>query len=283
MNDPTATAGLPLPRLLYGTAWKEEETERLTRLALEAGFRGVDTANQRRHYVEAAVGAAVASAIAAGAVRRDQLFLQTKFTHLRGQDHRLPYDPEASPAVQVRQSFASSLEHLRVPSVDSYVLHGPSGPGVLSGADREVWGAMEELRAEGQTRFLGISNVAIGQLEELCSLAATPPAFVQNRCFARLGWDRDVRAFCRANGIVYQGFSLLTANAEELRRPPFLALAARLGKTQAQIAFRFAQQAGMLPLTGTSDPAHMREDLAAERFDLSEDDLRLVETIAAVR
>jgi diketogulonate reductase-like aldo/keto reductase len=282
MTRPTAPSipRLPSPPFLYGTAWKEDETERLTRLALEAGFRGVDTANQRRHYVEAAVGAAVAGAMAAGSVRRDQLFLQTKFTYLRGQDRRLPYDPGAAPATQVRQSFASSLEHLRVESVDSYLLHGPSSGHGLSADDQEVWGAMEELRAGGKARFLGISNVALPQLEELCAFASAPPAFVQNRCFARFGWDRDVRAFCRANGIVYQGFSLLTANSAELRHPMFLALATRLRKTVAQVVFRFARQVGMLPLTGTSDPGHMREDLESDRFDLSEGDLHLVETIA---
>ena len=114
-----------IPSFLYGTAWKEDETERLTRLALEAGFRGIDTANQRKHYFEAGAGAAVARAIADGVVRREELFLQTKFTYRDGQDHRLPYDPNADPATQVRQSFASSLEHLQIESLDSYVLHGP--------------------------------------------------------------------------------------------------------------------------------------------------------------
>ena len=264
--------GAPVPPFLYGTAWKEEETERLTTLALHAGFRGIDTANQRRHY-------AVAAAIAGGAVRRDDLFLQTKFTYPRGQDHRLPYDPAAAPASQVRQSFASSLEHLHVERLDSYLLHGPTGPYRLSAADREVWGAMEELHAGGKTRFLGISNVSLAQLEELLSFAAAPPAFVQNRCFAHSGWDREVRAFCRANGVVYQGFSLLTANAAEIGRPEMRALASRLGATPAQVVFRFARQAGMLPLTGTSDAGHMRQDLASERLELSAGDLRLVETL----
>lgn len=275
-----AASGLPVPGFLYGTAWKEQETERLTRLALEAGFRGVDTANQRRHYFEAGVGAAVKKAIAGGVVRRDEVFLQTKFTYSGGQDHRLPYDPNAGPATQVRQSFASSLEHLQVDSIDSYVLHGPSSSRGLSASDREVWRTMEELQAAGRTRFLGISNVALDQLEELFTHAAVPPAFVQNRCFASLGWDRAVRAFCRVKGIVYQGFSLLTANARELQHPAFLRLAARLGKTPAQVVFRFALQVGMLPLTGTTDAGHMREDLEASRFELSEEDVRLVETIA---
>src|SRR5438445_13846493 len=104
--------GVQVPRFLYGTAWKEEQTRRLTELALRQGFRGIDTANQRRHYHEAAVGEAIAAAVASGLVTRDELFLQTKFTFRRGQDHRLPYDPRASLPIQVAKSFASSLAHL---------------------------------------------------------------------------------------------------------------------------------------------------------------------------
>jgi diketogulonate reductase-like aldo/keto reductase len=270
-----------MPRFVYGTAWKEAETERLTLLALEAGFRGIDTANQRRHYHEAGVGAALARAFASGLVARDELFLQTKFTSADGQDHRLPYDPEADPATQVRQSFASSLEHLQVETIDSYVLHGPSTRVGLAPYDLEVWRAMESLHAARQTRFLGISNVALNQLEALCARTETPPNFVQNRCYARGGWDREVRAFCRARGIVYQGFSLLTANQAELRSPRFRRLVDRVGKTPSQVVFRFALQVGMLPLTGTKDPAHMREDLLSLDFELSDEDLHLIENIAS--
>jgi diketogulonate reductase-like aldo/keto reductase len=273
--------GTRVPSFVYGTAWKEAETERLTRLALEAGFRGIDTANQRRHYHEAGVGAAVAGAVAAGLVRRDELFLQTKFTSVNGQDHRLPYDAGADPATQVRQSFASSLEHLQVERLDSYVLHGPSRRFGLAPFDLAVWQAMEELHAAGKTRFIGISNVGLDQIEELCARAATPPAFVQNRCFARSGWDREVRAFCRERSIVYQGFSLLTANLAELRHPAFGRLVARIGRTPAQVVFRFALQVGMLPLTGTTDPAHMAEDLHSYDFELSGEDVRLVESLAS--
>src|SRR6266852_6710208 len=99
------------PDFLYGTAWKEDRTQALTELALGAGFRGIDTANQRRHYFETGVGQALASAFRAGVVTREDLFLQTKFTHQAGQDHRLPYDPDADLSTQVAQSMASSLEH----------------------------------------------------------------------------------------------------------------------------------------------------------------------------
>ena len=265
-----------LPTFLYGTAWKENETERLTRLAIESGFRGIDTANQRRHYFEAAVGAGIAAA----GVPREELFLQTKFTYRDSQDHRLPYDPSAPVAMQVQQSFASSLEHLRVDTIDSYVLHGPSRRRGLSAEDREAWQAMESLHAAGKTRFLGISNVALHQLEELCRVATVQPKFVQNRCYAATGWDAQVRAFCRAHDIVYQGFSLLTANLNELRSAAFREIVQRTGRTPAQVVFRFAMQVGMLPLTGTTDPAHMREDLAATEFELSAADVERIENLA---
>jgi len=268
-----------IPPFLYGTAWKEDATERLVRLALEAGFRGIDTANQRKHYFEAGAGAAVAKAIADGLVTRDELFLQTKFTYRNGQDHRLPYDPDAPASTQVRQSFASSLEHLQVSSLDSYVLHGPSRGRRLAPVDHEVWRTMEELHAEGLTRFLGVSNVSLEQLDALCEFANVQPAFVQNRCYARTGWDGAVRRFCRERGIRYQGFSLLTANSAELRTLAFREIVARTGATPAQVVFRFALAVGMLPLTGTTDPAHMREDLAAAAVPLADDDVAAIERI----
>ena len=119
MLSQTQTADVPMPRFLCGTAWKENETQRLTELALRQGFRGIDSANQRRHYHEAAVGQAVAAAIQSGLVVRKDLFLQTKFTFQSGQDHRLPYDPAASITDQVEQSFHSSLEHLGTEYLDS--------------------------------------------------------------------------------------------------------------------------------------------------------------------
>src|SRR5262249_14902788 len=127
MSDPTVLLdGVGVPRFLYGTAWKEERTQRLTEQALRQGFRGIDTANQRRHYHEAAVGQAITAALATGVVTRNDLFLQTKFTFRTGQDHRLPYDPKAPIRQQVEQSFASSLEHLGTAIIDSYLLHGPT-------------------------------------------------------------------------------------------------------------------------------------------------------------
>jgi diketogulonate reductase-like aldo/keto reductase len=271
--------GVRVPRFLYGTAWKEADTERLTALALRQGFRGIDTANQRRHYDEAAVGRAVQAAIAAGVVARADLFLQTKFTFRPGQDHRLPYDPNAPIAAQVQQSFASSLEHLGTDVLNSYVLHGPSRSDGLAAADWEAWRAMEAIHAAGRARLLGISNVSLGQLEALCAGARVRPRFVQNRCYASRGWDRDVRAFCAARGLVYQGFSLLTANRQVLAHPDLARIAARHGRSPAQVVFRFALEVGMLPLTGTTSADHMRADLDAFAFELAADEVERIERL----
>jgi len=268
-----------VPDFLYGTAWKEDRTASLTELAIRMGFRAIDTANQRRHYFEAGVGQGLAAAYLTGVVTRADLFLQTKFTYQRGQDHRLPYDPAAGLAVQVAQSMASSLEHLGTYYVDSYVLHGPSGYDWTE-SDAEVWEAMRNERDAGRTRFLGVSNVSLQHLEQMAGAHTEAPSFVQNRCFARVGWDRDVRSFCRERKIIYQGFSLLTANTEVLRRPLITELARGANATPAQIVFAFAHAVGMLPLTGTSDPEHMKQDLAARDLTLAADAAQAIESLA---
>jgi diketogulonate reductase-like aldo/keto reductase len=270
----------PVPGFLYGTAWKEDRTAGLVELALRRGFRGIDTANQRRHYVEAAVGTGLAAAYRAGVVTREAIFLQTKFTYRNGQDHRLPYDPAAPISTQVAQSMASSLEHLGADHVDSYVLHGPASGYGWSDDDTRAWSAMVGERDAGRTRLLGVSNVSWRHLAQMAATGAEMPAFVQNRCFARRGWDRDVRGFCAERGIVYQGFSLLTANPEVLGHPLVVGIAARGRVTPAQVVFRFARVVGMLPLTGTSDPLHMAEDLASLEVALSADEVRAIESLA---
>ncbi len=274
-------SNMAIPAFLYGTAWKEERTAPLVRAAVQAGFRGIDTANQRRHYFEQAVGDALEELYQDGRLTRQDLFLQTKFTYAGGQDHRLPYDPQADFPTQVRQSCASSLQHLRTDSLDSYILHGPSVARGLSDADYQVWKEMEALCREGKTTFIGVSNVSLGQLRLLVQAAEIPPRFVQNRCFAVTQWDRDVREFCAAQNIIYQGFSLLTANPQLFREPDMIKLARRHQKTVAQVIFRFAQQVGMLPLTGTTDDSHMREDLESSTFQLAEEDVRLIEGLGA--
>lgn len=274
----TAYNHVPVPSFMYGTAWKKEATTQLVQSAVAAGFTAIDTANQLIHYQEALVGEALV-VLAQQGIARDRLFLQTKFTPTNGQDHRTPYDASASLTTQVTQSFDSSLAHLHTDYLDSYVLHGPYQRQGLGNADWEVWAAIEGLYQSEKSKMIGISNVTSEQLTQLCARAAVKPMMVQNRCYAALGWDKAVREICRTHGIIYQGFSLLTANREIFAEPSVRAIAQRLGTGLAQVVFRFAMQVGMLPLTGTTNPQHMKDDLLAEQVTLTAEDMQIIETI----
>lgn len=271
---------LSIPPILYGTAWKEESTEQLVIEALTLGFRGIDTANQRKHYFEEGVGLAVQKFLKKSKKSRANLFLQTKFTSIHGQDSRLPYNASDSLGNQVQQSFASSLTHLQTDYIDSYILHGPELSQGIIDADLEIWLAMETLVHEGKVRFLGISNVTIQQIEELFAKVSIKPSFIQNRCFTITQWDKDVRLFCKKHKIIYQGFSLLTANQRYLLNPYMKALAEKYAKTISQITFRFALDIGILPLTGTTNLHHMQDDLNINDFELLADETNHIENIA---
>jgi len=276
-----AINGAQVPRFLYGTAWKEDQTQRLVELALQQGFRGIDTANQRRHYHEAAVGQVISASTAKGLLVREDLFLQTKFTFRPGQDHRLPYDADAAIPIQVEQSFASSLTHLGVEWIDSYLLHGPTSSEGLTADDWAAWRAMEAIHDSGRARMIGVSNVTLEQLQCLWQGARVRPCLVQNRCYAALSWDREVREFCKANALVYQGFSLLTANRRVLAAAEVAQIAARYRRTIPQVIFRFALDVGMIPLTGTTNIDHMQTDLDVFDFRLEPGEVILIEGLAA--
>ena len=268
-----------MPSFMYGTAWKEEQTARLVELAVDSGFTAIDTANQLIHYQEELVGEALL-ALAKKGVKRESLFLQTKFTSVSGQDHRTPYDQSADLPTQVKQSFDSSLKHIHTDYLDSYVLHGPHSRWGLNQADWDVWATMETYLGAGKTKIIGISNVQANQLQELCEKASVKPMVVQNRCYAVMGWDKEVREICKAQGIIYQGFSLLTANQDVLRDPQVWEIVKRVGANPLQVIFRFALQIGMLPVTGTTNEQHMKDDLAVlTQFELSTDDVQKIEFI----
>lgn len=271
------TATEPPPALIYGTAWKKEYTVSLVQLAIEHGFRAFDTACQPKHYDEAGVGAGIAAALSGG-LKRGDLYLQTKFTPLDGQDPgHIPYDPAAPLAQQVAQSFQASLRNLQTDYLDCLVLHSP-----LATVDQTatVWTAMEEIVTAGGARRIGISNCyAVEELRALHAAARVKPAIVQNRFHAQTGYDRDIRAFCKQHGIIYQSFCTLTANAHLLRSATIESLAVKYQRTPAQILFRHLTQAGIVPLTGTRSPQHMREDLAIFEFELEDEERALIEEL----
>lgn len=264
---------------MYGTAWKEDRTSQLTTLALQSGFTAIDTANQRKHYFEEAVGLGISAFLKSSGKRREDLFLQTKYTYARGQDHRKPYDEGAEFGVQVRQSFASSLQHLNTDYIDSYILHGPYGGDGITTIDQEVWRSMEEIQQSGQIKSLGVSNVNLEQLQQLYDFAKIKPKFAQIRTYASRGWEKDLRDFCQKKAIRFQGFSLLTANREEVQSETVNRLAKKYQKTLSQIIFIFSQQIGMIPITGTTSQQHMKEDLNCFDVQLTAEELFEIENV----
>jgi diketogulonate reductase-like aldo/keto reductase len=258
---------MPTPRIIYGTAWKKADTAALVEQAIRQGFRAIDTACQPKHYHEAGVGEGVAS-ISTEQLTRADLYLQTKFTPLAGQDPtRIPYDPKASLSEQVAQSITVSLKNLQTTYVDCLLLHSP-----LANIKQtlEVWRAMESLVENGSVLRIGISNCyALDVLQALHAAARIKPSAVQNRFYDQTGYDREIRAFCRANQIMYQSFWTLSANPHILARATTTRLAAQYVRTPAQILFRYLTQIDVVPLTGTRSEIHMREDLEIFDFELT--------------
>jgi diketogulonate reductase-like aldo/keto reductase len=257
-----------LPRILYGTAWKKEETERLVAEAIRQGFRGIDTACQPKHYDEAGVGRGVAQCLGDG-LKRGDLYLQTKFTPLDGHDpRRIPYDPSVPIAKQVAQSFKASLENLQTSYVDGLVLHSPLADSAQTLA---AWRALEAIAERGGARRLGISNCySLDELQSLYHASSVKPGVVQNRLYKETGYDVEIRAFCRAHGIAYQSFWTLTANRDLLASTAIRTIGSRHGRTPAQILFRYLTLQDVVPLTGTKSVEHMREDLAIFGFALTD-------------
>ncbi len=266
-----SACGVRVPSIIYGTAWKREQTAELVRKAIAHGFRGIDTACQPKHYHEAGVGAGIAASLSDGLQRAD-LYVQTKFTTVSGQDpQQIPYDPTARLAEQVAQSFQASLRNLQTTYLDCLVLHSPIADARQAA---EVWQAMETIFDAGGVKQLGISNCySLDYLATLYRTTRIKPAVVQNRFYAETGYDRDIRAFCRQHGVIYQSFWTLSANPHILADRKVLALASQYTRTPAQILFRYLTQEGIVPLTGTKSDAHMRDDLAIFDFELASSEL----------
>jgi diketogulonate reductase-like aldo/keto reductase len=256
-----------VPKIIYGTAWKKADTARLVTLAVQSGFCGIDTACQPKHYDEAGVGAGVAAGLREGLTRAD-LYLQTKFTSLSGQDpDRIPYDRGAPLPRQVAQSVGVSLKNLQTDYLDCVLLHSPM-PSLTQ--TQSAWRALEAFIDTGQVRQLGISNCyRLDDLESLYESARIKPAVVQNRFYADTNYDRHVRAYCDQKQIIYQSFWTLSANPQLLAHQSIGTPAAAHKRTPAQILFRYLTQIGIVPLTGTRSEVHMRDDLSIFDFTLS--------------
>lgn len=273
----TTAYDVQIPKIIYGTAWKKDNTANLVEQALRSGFRGIDTACQPKHYNEAGVGEGISAGYDQG-IDRSQLYLQTKFTPLNGQDlQNLPYDPNATLNEQVWQSFHTSLHNLKTTFLDCLILHSP----LANYQDTlVVWQTMEQIVETGGIRQLGISNCYDAQLlEQLYQDVSIKPAVIQNRFYAQTGYDQTIRSICDEKQIIYQSFWTLTANTDVLAQPALQALATKYQRTIPQVFFRYLTQIEIIPLTGTTSKTHMLEDLAIFDFELTAPECAALKTI----
>jgi diketogulonate reductase-like aldo/keto reductase len=250
------------PFLVYGTAWKKEDTARYVYEAIYSGFRSIDTACQPKHYHEPGVGIGWKAAASELGLKREDLFLQTKFTDLDGQDpNNLPYDANSSIEDQVRTSLEVSLRNLQTDYIDSLVLHGPR-PTVEE--TMVIWRVMETFVDEGKVKRLGISNCYDYEFfTSIHQMARIKPWVLQNRFYAQSNFDTELRKFLKANNVWYQSFWTLTANYDALSTPDVKQWAHIKGLNPQTYMFAFLMSLGQFtPLSGTTDRRHMVEDVA---------------------
>ena len=268
---------MSVPALLYGTAWKKETTAHCVEMAITQGFRGIDTACQPKHYDEAGVGMGLAKAYEKG-LKREELFIQTKFTPLGGQDPKnIPYNPQESIEKQIADSFEVSKKNLHTDYIDSLLLHSPLFPYPNM---QRAYKAMEELYDKGEVRHLGISNCYdLELLKHVYKDARVKPSFVQNRFYADTGYDKELRAWCINHNIAYQGFWTLTANPHILQSEPMRLLTQKYAKTPAQLFYRFLTCKGITPLIGSTSKRHLEEDVAIFNFELEREDSEMLEQL----
>ena len=254
----------PIPALGFGTLIPDAAvTLSATRDALEAGFRHFDCAE--RYLNEREVGEALQAGLAAGGIKREDIFVTTK---LWNTNHR----PE-----RVEPAFQASLDRLRLNYLDLYLIHTPFAfqPGdeydprdqngdVLYDRDvtlLDTWRAMESLVDRGRCRAIGLSDITLNVLLPLYESARIKPAVVQVEAHPYLP-ETELLEFCREKGIVLLAFAPLGHGMKPglLGDPVISAIAARVGKTPVQVLLAWAVQRGTALLTTPKSAERAREN-----------------------
>jgi diketogulonate reductase-like aldo/keto reductase len=274
MNTFLSNQNIKMPNMIYGTAWKKENTTTLVCEALIQGFKGLDTACQPKHYREDLVGEGLLKAYEKG-IKREDLFIQTKFTPIDGQDiNNMPYLQSDEIEVQVEKSFETSKKNLKMNFIDSYILHSPVYPGTKL---QKVWEKMEEFYDKKEVGQLGISNCYdLDVLVYLYENAIIKPSVVQNRFYAQSGYDKGLREFCLDKGIIYESFWSLSANPHILASEVLENLANKYNREVAEIFYRFLNHINIVPLNGTTSTKHMIADLKIGEFELLAEEINSI-------
>jgi len=226
-------------------------------LALQMGYRLVDTA--KLYGNEREVGLAVRES----GLPRDQIHVTTK---LRGEDQG--YETAIAAAERSRES-------LGLGPIDSYLIHWPTNN------RGESWSALEVLKRKGVCRSIGVSNYSIADLEELLAESSVVPAVNQVELHP-FAYDRELLEYCRHHGIVVEAYSPLV-QGQGLRHPAIVAMAAKHGRTPAQVLLRWGLQHGCIVIPKSDREDHLRENAAVFDFTLSEKDLGGLDALAETR
>lgn len=250
--------GAKIPAIGLGT-WtlKDEQATTLVASAIGAGYRHVDTAAMYDN--EAAVG----EGLRAGGVARDQIFLTSKVWHTDIGDGDL------------QRSVEASIGRLGVDYLDLALIHWPSKSIPLAGSIR----ALNDVKAKGLARHIGVSNFTIAQVEEAVRLSEAPLVCNQVERHPLLDQDRVVAA-CRAQGMAVVSYCPLARGGDLFPSEAVASAAARLGRTPAQIVLRWhVQQDGVIAIPRSSNPGRIAENLAVFDFELSGDEMTAISAL----
>ncbi|WP_329454955.1 aldo/keto reductase [Streptomyces sp. NBC_01497] len=253
----TLNNGVPMPRLGFGVFQvPDDETTAAVSTALEAGYRSIDTAAVYGN--ERGVGRALASS----GIAREDLFVTTKLWN-------------ADQGYEAAQAaFDVSLDKLGLDFVDLYLIHWPAP---AKDAYLDTWRALEKLLADGRVRAIGVSNFQPAHLQRLIDSSATVPAVNQIELHPGLQ-QRELREFHARHGIVTEAWSPLAQGAL-LAQEAVTGIAARHGRSPAQVVLRWHLQSGNVVIPKSVTPERIRQNLDVFGFELSGDEM---EALAAL-
>jgi 2,5-diketo-D-gluconate reductase A len=252
----TLSDGHSIPQLGFGVFQIDPgQTAAVVSDALEVGYRHIDTAEMYRN--ERGVG----EAVRASGLDRGEVFITSK---LNNAYHR----PE-----DARQAFARTLAELGLDYVDLFLIHWPL-PTLYNGDFLSTWKTLEEFRADGRARSIGVSNFQVEHLERLAAGSDQPPAVNQIELHPYL-LNQHVRDYGEAHNIATEAWSPIAQGAV-LDDPAITALAHKLDRTPAQVVLRWHLQRGSIVFPKSTTPARIRENFALFDFQLEAHDMTTI-------
>jgi len=251
--------GSAIPQLGFGVFQIEpEDTAEAVRVALDAGYRHIDTAEMYGN--ERGVG----EGIRAAGLDRGDVYITSKLSNAF-------HEPDAA-----RRAFEDTLAELDTDHLDLFLIHWPL-PTRYGGDFVSTWKTLEEFKADGRARSIGVSNFQVAHLERLAAEADVAPAVNQIELHPYL-LNEEVRAYGEAHGIATEAWSPIAQGAV-LDDPAVTAIAERLGRTPAQVVLRWHLQRRSIVFPKSTTPSRIEENFALFDFELEPGDVAAIEAL----